>query len=381
MLAAAESLTDYVAQEIYELDPIEGVSADLFVRALHYADFIAPRNSEWHFVPEVRRELQALEVTNPDIVDAAHNALMRHGEEGDRALAGSVIPGYLFTEAGQAYHKAALGKTDEAFALYARAAAGALSGAQWLAARLADEQETRGVLPPGSIETTFLRAMVLFREGKSNEAEPLLRRVVESDEIRSEVAISCHVLAGIISRADKSESERLFRKSIHQKESLNDLLGEAHSRHSLANLIGRDWNRRDEAETLYRESIKTGNEIGIQHHVAQTQHSLANLIGRDRNRRHEVEALYLHSIELLKSTNDSHGVAQTQHSLANLIGRDRNRRDEAEALYLHSIELLKSTNDSHGVAQTQHSLANLIGRDRNRRDEAEGLYRRSIEDR
>ena len=379
MLAVAESLTDDVAREIYELDPIKGVSASLFVRALHYADFIVPRNSEWHIVPEVRRELQGLDVANPDIVEAAHSVLMRHGEEEDRALAGSVIPGYLFTDAGHAYHKAALGKTDEAFALYARAAAGPLSGAQWLASKLAEEQEARGVLPPGSIETTFLRAMVLFREGKRNEAEPLLRLVAETDESRIEVAIAMNILGNHIGWRNAHEAEAFFRRSIEIDEDLGNQYGVAQTLHSLANLIRRDWNRRDEAEELYRRSIEIGEEIENQYHVAQTLHSLANLIGRDRNRRDEAEELDRRSIEIGESLGDQYGVAQRLHSLANLIGRDWKRRDEAEQLYRRSIEIGEKIEHQHHVAQTQHSLANLIGRDRNRRNEAEVLFRRSID--
>ena len=82
-LAEAESLTDDVARQIYEIEPIEGGSADLFVRALHYANFTVPRNSEWHFVPEVRRELQGLAIANPELLQAVNTALIHHGDEGD----------------------------------------------------------------------------------------------------------------------------------------------------------------------------------------------------------------------------------------------------------------------------------------------------------
>ena len=45
ILANAESLTDDVAKKIFNLAPIKSVSPDLFIRALHYSDFIEPRNS------------------------------------------------------------------------------------------------------------------------------------------------------------------------------------------------------------------------------------------------------------------------------------------------------------------------------------------------
>jgi|GEM_PF-7064620 len=379
LLAIAESLTDNVARDIYVLEPIDGLSPDAFVKALHYADFVAARNSEWHFLPEARRELQALRGSSPDVVNAAHRALLALGAESDHALAGSVIPAYLFTDAGRAYHSAAIGEREEALALYGKAAKGPLTGAQWLASKLAIEQEDRGILPAGRIETMFLRAMVWVREGDRRKAEPLLRRIASSDEIRIEVAISCHVLAGIISRTERTTAEQLFRKSILQKERLHDLAGQAHSLHSLANLIGRDRNRRSEAEELYRRSIEIGNEIENRYHVAQTLHSLANLIGRDPNRHGEAEELYRYSVKIREEIGDRHGIAQTMHSLANLIGRDRNRHGEAEGLYRRSVKILEEIGDRYGIAQTMHSLANLIGRDRNRQNEAEELYRRSIE--
>src|SRR6266851_4881798 len=264
-LAAAESLTDDVAREIYELEPIKGVSADLFVRALHYGDFIAPRNSEWHFVPEVRQEFQNLGVASPEIVKAAHHTLLKLGDEGDHSLAGSVIPGYLFTNAGKAYHKAALGMTDEALALYARASAGSRTGAQWLASKLADEQEARGALPPGTVEATFLRAMVMFREGRRQEAEPLFRRVAATDELRIEVAIALHILGNLIGRRNPREAEAFFRRSIEIGESLGNQQHVAQTLHSLANLIGRDRSRGDEAEKLYRRSIEIDESLGNQH--------------------------------------------------------------------------------------------------------------------
>src|SRR5436305_2021082 len=337
-LAEAESLTDDVARQIYEIEPIEGVSADLFVRALHYANFTVPRNSEWHFVPEVRRELQGLAIAKPELLQSVNTALIHHGDEGDPALAGSVIPGYLFTDAGKAYHKAALGITDEALMLYAKASAGPLTGAQWLASKLADEQEARGALPADSIETIFLRAMVLFREGRRQEAEPLLRRVAQTDETRIEVAIALNILG---------------------------------------NLVGRRNSR--EAEAFFRRSVEIGEKLGNQHHVAQTLNSLANLLARERRRHDEAEALYRRSVEIGERLGNRHDVAQTLHRLANLLARERRRHDEAEELYRRSIEILQGLKDQHGVAQTLHGLANLLGRVQDRRDEAEKLLRESLQ--
>ena len=335
-LAEAESLTDDVARQIYEIEPIEGVSADLFVRALHYANFTVPRNSEWHFVPEVRRELQGLAIANPELLQAVNTALIHHGDEGDPALAGSVIPGYLFTDAGKAYHKAALGITDEALMLYAKASAGPLTGAQWLASKLADEQEARGALPADSIETIFLRAMVLFREGRRQEAEPLLRRVAQTDETRIEVAIALNILG---------------------------------------NLVGRRNSR--EAEAFFRRSVEIGEKLGNQHHVAQTLNSLANLLARERRRHDEAEELYRRSIEILQGLKDQHGVAQTLHGLANLLGRVQDRRDEAEKLLRESLQIGEDLKNLRHQAQVLRSLSFVV--EHRSAQDAEQLLQKSLE--
>ena len=378
LLAAAESLTDDVACEIYEVAPIKDLSADLFVKALHYADFIAPRNSEWSFVPDVRRELQTLRDADPNDVVTVHRALIALGAEGDETRAGSSIPGYLFTKAGRAYHLAALGEPNEALALYGKAAEGPLTGAQWLASKLAEEQEEAGIIPAGNVESTFLRAMVLFREGNRDRAEPLFRVVAKTDQQRSEVAIAMHILGNYIGRTDPREAERLYRRSIEIGDEISSRHHVAQTLHSLANLIGRDRKRSKEAEGLYRRSIEILEGLGDRNGVAQTLHSLANLTGRDRNRSKEAEGLYRRSIEILEGLGDRNGVAQTLHSLANLIGRDRNRSKEAEGLYRRSIEIGEEIGNRHHVAQTLHSLANVIRNDASRRSEAEQLLQESL---
>ncbi len=391
ILATAESLTDDTARQLYDLAPVPGLTAELFIHALHYADFVAPRNSEWYFSSTARGELQGLHAADTVTVTEAHRLLATLATEGDRALAGSRIPAYLFTPAGKAYHLAGTGDLQQALSLYGRATSGPLTGAQWLAARLASEQEELGVLPRGNIETLFLRAMVLVREGNREGAEPLLRLICASKEVRIEVGIACHLLGLLVARqrdaAHQREAEQLYRRSIEILEELGNRFGVAQTLHSLANLLARDRNpdRQREAEQLYRRSIEIGEETGNRFHVAQALHSLANLLARDRNpdRQREAEQLYRRSIEIGEETGNRFHVAQALHSLANLLARDRNpdRHKEAEQLYRRSIEIGEETGNRFHVAQALHSLANLLARDRNpdRQREAEQLYRRSIE--
>jgi tetratricopeptide (TPR) repeat protein len=379
ILANAESLTDKVAQDIIDLAPIEGTSSELFVRALHYADFVEPRNSEWSFDPQVRQELLTLAAAEPELVREAHRTLLRLGKAGDKSLAGSAIPAYLFTKAGQAYHSAAVGDTAEALSLYADVARGPFTGVQWLASNLAEEQERRRILPPGSIETTFLRARVLFREGKLRQAEPLFRRIAEIDENRFEVAVSLGILGNLVGRSSRREAESFLRRSIEINEELDDLRGLAQMLHSLANLLARDPQRAKEAEELYLHSIDLLERAKDWNGVAQTLHSFANLLTRDPQRAKEAEELYVRSIEIGERSGNEHDVAQRLHSLANLLARDPRRPKEAEERYLHSIAIGEKIGNEHHIAQTLHSLANLLTRDPQRAKEAEQRYLRAID--
>ena len=374
-LAVAESLTDDVAREIYELDPIEGLRAEFFVRALHYSDFVSPRNSEWNFTPEARREIQAMDMAKPDVLRSAHESLIRLAAEGDRSLASISIPGYLFTNAGAAYHKAALGNVEEAISLYSKASEGPLNGAQWLASKLVEEQEAEGVLPSNRVETDFLRAWVYYGERNRAKAEPLMRRVAQSDKVCREVAIATHLVGNWERSRNQREAETLLRRSLDIGERINLLPHVAHVAHSLANLIG--FRNSDEAEKLLRESLKSLESLGDRYGAAQTQHSLANLIGRNRNRSDEAEKLYRESWEIGKEIGNRHHIAQTQHSLANLIGRDRNRRDEAEKLLQESLKIGEELKNLRHQAQVLRSLSFVV--EHRSPSEAKQLLEQSLE--
>ena len=74
---------------------------------------------------------------------AANELLYGIAERDDQKGAGTTVPRYLFTAGGRAYHATALHR-DNAISLYSRAAEGPLTGQQWLAAKLAEEQQELG---------------------------------------------------------------------------------------------------------------------------------------------------------------------------------------------------------------------------------------------
>ena len=378
-LACAESLTDKVAHEIYEKVPVPGLTAEQFVSAFKYSGLTEPRNSEWNLDHELRDELVRSSFLSSDAKHSVHRYLADLGEKTDlRGEAGRTIPTYLFSEAGLAYHLAGSGNTSAALEHYSRAAQGPFNGAQWLGAKLVKEQEQTGVIPEGQIETTFLRALVLLRQGRKKEAMPLFEKVAKTDAEKREVAISLHLLGnGRPPRRSKQAGTEL-RRSIEIGESLGDLFHVAQTLHSFANFLGRQAGHRDEAEKVYRESIEIGESLGDRSGVAKTLHSFANFLGRQAGHRDEAAEAYRESIEIGESLGDRSGVAKTLHSFANFLSRQAGRRDEAAEAYRESIEIGESLGEPSHVAQTLHSFANFLSRQAGCRDEAEKAYRESI---
>ncbi len=246
---------------------------------------------------------------------------------------------------------------------------GPFNGAQWLAAKLAEEQEQTKVIPDGEVETTFLRAWVMMREGRKRDAMPLFRKVAATDRVMREVAISLHLLGNDNNRGQRRDAERDLLRSIEIDSKLGNEFGVAQTLHSLANLLSRQEGRSKDAEKAYRESIEIGSKLGNEFHVAQTLHSLANLLSRQEGRSKDAEKAYRESIEIDSKLGNEFGVAQTLHSLANMLSRQEGMSKDAEKAYKESLHLgEKLRNDNH-LAQILRSYGLSVAR----RNPAEAL--------
>jgi tetratricopeptide (TPR) repeat protein len=216
---------------------------------------------------------------------------------GDPIAAGDTIPRYLLSPVGKAFHRSP-NSVPDGLKYYVEAAGTEKSGSQWLLGRLAIEQQEQGILPKEAIEPPYIRGMTLYREYRISEAESFLKRVISSDEIREEVAISCHLVGKIWSKKPgmKVKAEDLLRRSLALLEKLHDQHGQAQALHTLGQLIGKDRNRVSEAEELLRRSLEIGEKIKNKNHQAQVLFSLGKLIWE----KNQSEALQMleRSIEL-----------------------------------------------------------------------------------
>jgi tetratricopeptide (TPR) repeat protein len=375
-LSAAESLTDELAAYILELTGLEH-SSDL-IKALHLCDFVRERNSEWSLVPEVREYLlKRLQEERPELFEAAHGRLLQICRSHELQGRFSEIPRYLVEGPGEAYHASALDPT-EGLPKYAAMALGGQGGQQWLAARLAHEQEEFRILPSRSIEVDFLQGMVYYREGNIGEAERLLRRVSDIDADRREVAIALHIVGRLDWQSGSvRQAEAELNRSLAIRRTLRDAHGEAQVLHTLGQLVGRDRNRLGEAEELLRQSLSIFRGLDDKHGEARVLHTLGQVVGRDRNRWGEAEELLRQSLVIERNQNEF-GKAQVLHTLGQLVGRDRKRRGEAEKLLRQSLAIGKRQRNKLHQAQVLHTLGQLVGHERRRRGEAEKLLRQSL---
>ena len=379
-LACAESLTDDVARAIYKTVPVPGLDADQFLSAFKYSGLTEPRNSEWNLNHELRDELVRSDFLNSDVKHSVHRYLAELGQKADyHDTAGRTVPTYLFSEAGLAYHMAGAGNTEAALEHYSRASLGPFNGAQWLGAKLVEEQEETRVIPEGQIETTFLRAWVMLKQGRKKEAMPLFTRIAETDESKREVAISLHLIGNDRPSRRSEQAEAELRRSIEIGERVGDSFGVAQTLHSLANLLSKQDGRWDEAEKAYRESIEIGESADRLYHVAQTLHSLGNLLRKQEHRRTEAEKAYKQSIEIDESIGNRLGMVQTLHSLASMLSEQESRWSDAEQAYKDAIELATDLDDRWPLALLMNRLGNLLSMQKGRWDEAEKAYQKSIE--
>lgn len=196
-LGVAESLTDEVARQVLKASGLPHSRVDAFLELLHCADYVVPRNSEWHFSADVRAALRQSARDDDVPLKGIHALLLEIGENGDRTTAGDQIPAYLFTDAGAAYHKGELGFVEEALQQYARAADVTENGELWLAGTLSQEQQRLGVFGPDVVEPTFLQALSAYRDKHEDQAYPALLSVARSGK-RSDLVAWAMQLAGEI---------------------------------------------------------------------------------------------------------------------------------------------------------------------------------------
>jgi tetratricopeptide (TPR) repeat protein len=379
VLASAESLTDEVASQIYGLCPIPGIEAEAFLHALHQSDLIEPRNSEWSLPQTTRNALRQLGEVDVDTLRKVHSTLLNIGLSGEDRSAGSTIPSYLFTSAGRAYHSAYSGDQDSALGYYREAAVADYSGAQWLASQFAVEQSAAGVISADETETLYLRAIVLYRQGRRQEAEPLLWKIIEKDEVNEPTSRAYNIMGGRIVKRDREKAEELLRRGLEISEEIHDEQGVAVNKHILANTIAYDRRRVEEPERLYKEAIEFFELQQNPNAVGKIRHSYGDFLAHVEGRLDDAEEVLRLAVRNLAESNDITGVGQTLSSLARVLSRLHGYSVEAEDLMRKSIAIAKRDQDDFGLARRLYGLGRILSDDPSRLNDAVAAYRESLE--
>ncbi len=356
-LSAAESLTDDLAAYLLELAGMQ--EREALISALHVCDFVFERNSEWHLAARARDYLLRRLLERRELFRAAHGRLLEVSRSPALREQFSEIPRYLLEGTGRAYHSSAL---NPAVGLlrYSDVAVSDARGQQWLAARLAREQQTLGILPRESLEIDFLQGMVYYREGRVADAEPLLRRVAGFMIPRREVAIALYIVGRLDGRRGRTRrAEAELNRSLEIERNLGNAFGEALVLHALGQLIGRDRQRASQAEELLRRSLEVGEQLENRQHQAQVLHTLGQLIGRDRQRASQAEELLRRSLELLQNLDDALGQAQVLYTWGKI--RSRSDRQEGIGLLRRSLAINEEKHNSEGVELVRRELRRMQG--------------------
>ncbi|WP_157969707.1 tetratricopeptide repeat protein [Pseudomonas huaxiensis] len=196
-LSVLESLTDHVAKLILERRGISGLEAERFLQLLHCADYVIPRNNEWCFSDDMRSAILKNARDQSRAQADIHRFLLGISKKGSYQSEADLIPSYLFTHAGMAYHSGALGWSKKALREYAKAAGATDNGELWLASALSREQQEAGILPVGAIEPVFLRALSAYRGHDYAQAYPDLVKVSSCSQ-RNVLVAWASQLAGVI---------------------------------------------------------------------------------------------------------------------------------------------------------------------------------------
>ena len=232
-------------------------------------------------------------------------------------------------------------------------------------------------------------AQLLRHTNRLGEAEPLMRRALETHETvfgeqHPAVATCLSNLAHLLHDTNRiEEAEPLMRRALEIHETVfgGQHPGVATCLNNLATLL-RNTSRIEEAEPLMWRALKIRETVFGRDHptVSNCLNNVATLL-RDADRIEEAEPLMRRALEIDEATFGEHhpSLAIRLCNLATVL-QDTHRFEEAETLMRRALEIGEvAFGERHpDVATYLNNLATLL-RDTNRFEEAEPLMRRALD--
>lgn len=228
---------------------------------------------------------------------------------------------------------------------------------------------------------------VLFEAGHPAEAEPFVRRAIQSWEKDSDSADVLKLGAaynnlGAIQRAkgNPREAEASYRKAMEILRDANDVESLAPVLSNLGSLYAGDRARYAEAEALQREALLIRESSDRQDpQLGNSYSALAQLL-QSTGRYAEAESMHVQALQIHEATLPARHpqLARDRANLA-LLYRTTNRLAEAEAMYLRSlVDFEQSVGKKHpDYATTLNNIAKIRATVGDRKT-AVSLYRQAI---
>jgi len=335
-ISGAVVLTDALACSVLKEVGTEIPCPDRFVQLIHHCDFVVERNSEWHLKRDIRAFLLHQLLERGELAKRVHKAIGDFASSTDTSRLGDLLPYYLATTIGKAYHTAIF-DPDMAINLYREAYRPDLSGIQWLLGILAEEQLQTGILPASALEPLFYRGMTCYKEGAWRDAQQYLARVAGSDQVCNEVAVALHILGLLTWRLDHrlTPALDLLKRSISIGEQIHDHVHEAQAWHSYGNLLA--IKRRDhETEDAYKARCEDAKDaydtsLGLwaaPFHQGKVWHSYGKLFAQEERYTDAADA-YQTSLDLLSAPADQ---AKVHVSWADMLRTSPDPADLKDAI-------------------------------------------------
>jgi serine/threonine protein kinase len=253
------------------------------------------------------------------------------------------------------------------------------------------ERQTRvlGADNLATLETKHALAFLLIRGAHHAEAESIERQIIETearrlgpDDPRTLRSVN-NLASSLRGQSRFDEAEPLFREVLQRS---RRSLGPGHpdtltAMQNLANMLA-EQGRYAEAEVMYRDVLAGQQRVlGPEHpKTASTMTTLANTVVRGPNRKTEAEALYRASLAILLRVAgpDNAFTTRAQEGLANVL-MAQGSYPEAEGMFravLQTRQRLLGVDDTD-VLITQFNLCEVMTRQR-RYAEAEELIRKTL---
>ena len=234
------------------------------------------------------------------------------------------------------------------------------------------------LLAPGDGNALMILGVVLFAEGRLDEAEASFQEVLagatEEDESDLLAAVYRNLARIHRTRGELDRAEKMLCKALVIDEKLGREAGMASTYGNLG-LVYRTRGELDRAQEMLRQSLAINEKLGRREGMAD-QYGNLGLLYRTRGDLDQAEQMHLKSLAINKKLGRLVDVAVNYGNLG-MIYKTRGDLDRAEEMLRNSLAIEEKLGRQVGMAR-QYSNLGLVYLTRDDLDRAEEMHRRSL---